>query len=389
MPRTEEFDWIFDYTLQFLESEKFDAALMDFVDEKCLVFEDEDENKLIYTDIHREFCDHVETLISSNLSELGITTELFLESCDKARNGRDINVNVFERLMAMEDFQTFKKLMTKRNIELQLESIRSFKVNTPMPASKVARHTPSKRKEGSSNDTKDSDSLADSKEDGKGNDDDYESDAKLGDTFGSTRELTDFEREELEALQSFALATGDLDQLSDEDIQELLFQSLVEMELLHRQEELEHAELERALLMSLAVEEERLSTMAAELEDLHISATKTAEPKSSQRVISGDKDEVPQEKPREAKGTATTAATASTSSSSSSASPVRALAPIGGELPPLRLKGDLKPLPSINPLNALNTLTEKKKQAEDALKRSAQQLQQQRQKVGLSRSSKS
>jgi hypothetical protein len=41
-------------------------------------------------------------------------------------------------------------------------------------------------------------------------------------------------------------------------IQELLFQSLMEMELIHRQEELEHADLERALQMSLMVEEERL-----------------------------------------------------------------------------------------------------------------------------------
>lgn len=131
--RNEEFDWIFDFALQFLESDKFDAAVMDFVDEKCYLFEDDDENKLIYSDIHQEFCDHIEALISSNLGELGISNELFLESCEKARDGRDINATVFERLTAMDDFLTFKKIMIKRNTELQLESIRSFQVNTPTP----------------------------------------------------------------------------------------------------------------------------------------------------------------------------------------------------------------------------------------------------------------
>ena len=126
MPSTDEHDWIFDFVLQFLESDKFDAAVMDFVDEKCFVFENEEENKFEYTDIHKEFRDHIEALISSNLGELGITSETFFESCEKGRNNRDINKQVFERMIAMEDFETFKKLMTKRNMELQLETIRSY-----------------------------------------------------------------------------------------------------------------------------------------------------------------------------------------------------------------------------------------------------------------------
>jgi hypothetical protein len=126
MPSNDEHDWIFDFVLQFLESDKFDAAVMDFVDEKCFVFENEDENKFEYTDIHKEFRDHIEALISSNLGELGITSDMFFDSCEKGRNNRDINTQVFERMIAMEDFETFKKLMTKRNMELQLETIRSY-----------------------------------------------------------------------------------------------------------------------------------------------------------------------------------------------------------------------------------------------------------------------
>ena len=126
MPSNEDYDWIFDFVMQFLESDRFDSAVMDFVDEKCFVFEDIEENRFIYTDIHKEFRDHIEALISSNLGELGITSEHFFESCDIGRNNRDINKQVFERMIAMEDFETFKKLMTKRNMELQLETIRLY-----------------------------------------------------------------------------------------------------------------------------------------------------------------------------------------------------------------------------------------------------------------------
>jgi hypothetical protein len=44
----------------------------------------------------------------------------------------------------------------------------------------------------------------------------------------------------------------------------MLLASLMEMEFMHRQEELEHLQLERALTLSVAVEEERLRLLMAE-----------------------------------------------------------------------------------------------------------------------------
>ena len=126
MPHDEN-DWLFDFVLQFLESDLFDSAVMDFVDEKCEIFDNEEENKFAYTDIHREFRDHVDALLSSNLGELGVTPELFYEACAKGRNSRDINRAVYDKMIAMDDFQTFKKIMVKRNMELQMEAIRSMK----------------------------------------------------------------------------------------------------------------------------------------------------------------------------------------------------------------------------------------------------------------------
>jgi hypothetical protein len=70
-----------------------------------------------------------------------------------------------------------------------------------------------------------------------------------------------------DALTRLPLACKHVFDSPSSQIQELLFQSLMEMELIHRQEELEHAELERALQMSLMVEEERLHDLMSSGQD--------------------------------------------------------------------------------------------------------------------------
>lgn len=71
MTDIDEYDWLFDHVMQFLESEKFDGVIMDFIDEKCEYFDSEEENKFEYTDLHAEFRDLIEAMLTSTLSELG------------------------------------------------------------------------------------------------------------------------------------------------------------------------------------------------------------------------------------------------------------------------------------------------------------------------------
>ena len=212
---SDENDWLFDFVLQFLESELFDSAVMDFVDEKCEIFDNEEENKFAYTDIHREFKEHVDALLSSNLGELGVTPELFYEACAKGRNSRDINRTVYDRMIAMDDFQTFKKIMVKRNMELQMEAIQSMK-----------------------------------------------------------------EQNEKES--------ADLKQQEEEEDKRALQQSLLDMELIHKQEELEQLELEQALSISLAIEEERLRLLELEAEQEEQNYGNISDDKSSAKSTSTD-----------------------------------------------------------------------------------------------------
>jgi hypothetical protein len=407
MPHSEEYDWMFDYVLQFLESDKFDCSIMDFVDEKCFVFEDEEENKLIYTDIHREFCEHVEALINSNLGELGVTPEMFLESCEKARSGRDINATVFERLVAMDDFQTFKKLMTKRNLELQLEAIRSFKATaTPSSGSTgvalkmVSGKSPMK-------------SPVKARAEGK---DDFGDDSD--DEGMDTGYAALLDPDEFMALKEAQLLDLEEANLQEEEIQELLFQSLMEMEMIHRQEELEHAELERALLLSLAAEEERLRAMVTEqllLTEEMAGEASSMKGESKNDARDRDLDAVPQSKAEEKfeskasmmeDDNASVATAASASSTAARSSPVKKkiVAPkAASNLDPDAFAADLKPLKPLKPLlggrgaalplpsnlskavagdeeaeKMVNELEEKRKAAEEALRRSQQQLQAQK-----------
>jgi len=330
MPAEDEYDWIFDFVLQFLESEKFDASVMDFVDEKCDVFDDEDENKLIYTEIHREFCDHVEALIDSNLGEVGITTEMFVDSCEKARNSRDINSTVFERLVAMDDFQTFKKIMTKRNTQLHMESLKSFKATTSLSSKFIKPSI-----------------IADEKQ------------SDNDESFSSADSLPD--PEELRLLKECTFDWEAIEQLEEEDLQDFLFQSLMEMELIHRQEELEHAELERALSLSLVIEEDRLRELISDSKAVSGLSVDRAENNSGSKAEakeathSSDAKNSSDVAISDAKGSSSSGVERDSKSSASRASRSKGggLDPLSSELKPLKLWSDMKPLPSIAPPSAI------------------------------------
>lgn len=57
------------------------------------------------------------------MAELEITQEQFLEACDKAQTDPK-HQKIVGQIMAVEDFLTFKKLMAKRNAELNAETLK-------------------------------------------------------------------------------------------------------------------------------------------------------------------------------------------------------------------------------------------------------------------------
>merc|ERR1712070_908224 len=107
-----ENDWFFDIIINFLRSPRWKTPIMSFLDEYCIIFDNEDENKLEYTDIHRKFKMLVEELIGELLAELGVSQEIFLQACDKAEKN-PIHKKIVDQIVAVDNFVAFKKLMGK------------------------------------------------------------------------------------------------------------------------------------------------------------------------------------------------------------------------------------------------------------------------------------
>ena len=67
-----EDDWLFDYMMETFRSTTWEVPVMTF-DENCVIFDNDEENKLVYTEKHREFCQLIDNLLSSHLSEIGVS----------------------------------------------------------------------------------------------------------------------------------------------------------------------------------------------------------------------------------------------------------------------------------------------------------------------------
>lgn len=49
----DEYSWVWDYLGAAIGSKQFTVPLEVFVDDNCIVFDDDEENKLAYTEIHK------------------------------------------------------------------------------------------------------------------------------------------------------------------------------------------------------------------------------------------------------------------------------------------------------------------------------------------------
>ena len=111
-------------------SPTWEVPIMTFIDENCVIFDNDKENKenkLVYTEKHREFCQLIDNLLSSHLSEVGVSEVEFAKAMEAGYQRRDVNSRkVFDQIIAIDDFLVFKKLMVKRNVELELEVVEAM-----------------------------------------------------------------------------------------------------------------------------------------------------------------------------------------------------------------------------------------------------------------------
>lgn len=124
-------EWIYDYVVQIIKSPEFRNPIKDFIDENCGTFIGTDENTFEQGGLFKEFVMLIENLLEASLKELGVTDEMF---CLAAKKGLEQpeDKKYFEQLISFTNYNYFKNMMTKRNLQLEEMAYNEMKAKLEM-----------------------------------------------------------------------------------------------------------------------------------------------------------------------------------------------------------------------------------------------------------------
>ncbi|KAJ8953037.1 hypothetical protein NQ314_007411 [Rhamnusium bicolor] len=115
----DENSWVFDSLVCFLNGPIWNAPLQSFIEEKSLIFEPNLNENDDYKNIFDEFKNLVDFMLGNFMEDIGITPEQFENACKEGKKYQ----NLFEQIWAANDYEMFKRMMTQRNVELQLQAL--------------------------------------------------------------------------------------------------------------------------------------------------------------------------------------------------------------------------------------------------------------------------
>ncbi|XP_055385168.1 cilia- and flagella-associated protein 36 isoform X2 [Condylostylus longicornis] len=130
---TEDSSWVFDSLVCFLHGPVWNAPLQTFIEEKSLIFDPNsplNESNPEYKKIHNEYKNLVDYMLGSFMDEMQITPEQFEIACLEGKNQQQSDNNafsfhqgLFQQIWAANDIKIFIRMMTQRNVELQLQAL--------------------------------------------------------------------------------------------------------------------------------------------------------------------------------------------------------------------------------------------------------------------------
>jgi hypothetical protein len=239
-------DWVFDYVMEVFKSPAWETPILSFIDEHCIFFDSEEENKLSHSEVHNQFRDIVERLLVQQLAEIGISAEDFAKACEVAIAGqRDAHKVVLDQIFACDDFRVFKKLMVKRNIQLELEAMDELKKSN---AQFTANEDPAEAERV------------------------FKAELQIQAQGGAGMEEEGKESEDIVDTEGLTPAQADL------ELKTAIDANLRELELVQKQEEMEQKELEQAINASVALEEKRMQLVKMEAKQARTAETAQQEP---------------------------------------------------------------------------------------------------------------
>ncbi|CAH1269666.1 ARL2BP [Branchiostoma lanceolatum] len=120
-------DTKFDVTVGYIEEIIMDDEFQDlqnnFLDKNYIEFEDTEENKFVYTDIHKEWVDTIEKYLETNLARKmpGFHMHEFAQALESRKD--EVCGEIFDMLVSFTDFLAFKELMLDYRAEKEGRSI--------------------------------------------------------------------------------------------------------------------------------------------------------------------------------------------------------------------------------------------------------------------------
>lgn len=123
--KEDDMSWVFDSLVDFLSGPLWNSPIMSFIETKSMFFEPGEDNQKVYKKIYEDYKSLVDVMLGSYMEDLGITVEQFDEACNRKATEMKTKFHKlqFEQLWAADDFDMFKRMMTRTNIELQLQAL--------------------------------------------------------------------------------------------------------------------------------------------------------------------------------------------------------------------------------------------------------------------------
>eukprot|EP00427_Karlodinium_veneficum_P011805 CAMPEP_0169087788 /NCGR_PEP_ID=MMETSP1015-20121227/14413_1 /TAXON_ID=342587 /ORGANISM="Karlodinium micrum, Strain CCMP2283" /LENGTH=615 /DNA_ID=CAMNT_0009148031 /DNA_START=45 /DNA_END=1888 /DNA_ORIENTATION=+ len=112
-------EWLSDYLVTALKSPTWVLPIAEFVDSRCDIFDDEEENKFEYTVCHNDFKRLIEDLFMVHLLDVSVSAEQFQAFSQNGLSSKQALHHILcEQLLSVDDFLIFKAMMVKRNADL-------------------------------------------------------------------------------------------------------------------------------------------------------------------------------------------------------------------------------------------------------------------------------
>ncbi|KAL3874662.1 hypothetical protein ACJMK2_037644 [Sinanodonta woodiana] len=119
-------EWVYDELLCFLGTKLFQIPVITFMEANCIIFDPDVNDSSEYKKYHKEYKELVEALLEGFLNDTGLTHKEVIKALTdmNSRNDlRELFQELFEQVLAMDDYVIFVHLMTQKNIELQQQAL--------------------------------------------------------------------------------------------------------------------------------------------------------------------------------------------------------------------------------------------------------------------------